>query len=156
MASRYDAIVIGAGHNGMVHACYLARAGKKVLVLERRPVVGGPAVTEEIFPGFKFMTGAYVISLFRPEIMRELMQPLTAVSDVKILQVNGLNSNGVNGASDKRAPVGTVLKTLLEASALAPVVKSMMDFGGVDPKALADKAKDLLTTPAKKVDGGAA
>jgi phytoene dehydrogenase-like protein len=72
MAARYDAIIIGAGHNGLVTACYLARARKKVLVLERRPVVGGACVTEEVFPGFKVSTAAYVNSLFRPEIIREL------------------------------------------------------------------------------------
>jgi phytoene dehydrogenase-like protein len=52
--SKYDVIVIGGGHNGLVNSAYLARAGKKVLVLERRHVLGGAAVTEEIFPGFKF------------------------------------------------------------------------------------------------------
>ena len=70
--SRYDAIIIGAGHNGLVTACYLARAGKNVLVLERRNVVGGACVTEETFPGFKVSTAAYVNSLFRPEIIRDL------------------------------------------------------------------------------------
>jgi phytoene dehydrogenase-like protein len=72
MASRFDAIIIGAGHNGLVTACYLARAGWKVLVLERRHVVGGACVTEEVFPGFKVSTAAYVNSLFRKEIVREL------------------------------------------------------------------------------------
>ena len=70
--NRYDAIIIGAGHNGLVTACYLARAGLKVLVLERRSVVGGACVTEEVFPGFKVSTAAYVNSLFRPEIIRDL------------------------------------------------------------------------------------
>jgi phytoene dehydrogenase-like protein len=69
---NYDAIIIGAGHNGLVTACYLARAGRKVLVLERRDVVGGACVTEETFPGYKVSTAAYVSSLFRPEIVREL------------------------------------------------------------------------------------
>ena len=72
MAGSYDAIIIGAGHNGLVTACYLARAGWKVLVLERRHVVGGACVTEEIFPGFKVSTAAYVNSLFRQEIIRDL------------------------------------------------------------------------------------
>ncbi len=71
----YDAIVIGGGHNGLVTAAYLARAGKKVLVLERRPRVGGAAVTEEIFPGFKFSMFSYVVSLLRPEIIRDLDLP---------------------------------------------------------------------------------
>jgi phytoene dehydrogenase-like protein len=72
MAGRYDAIIIGAGHNGLVTACYLARAGWKVLVLERRYLVGGACVTEETFPGFKVSTAAYVNSLFRKEIVRDL------------------------------------------------------------------------------------
>jgi len=71
-AAAYDAIVIGGGHNGLVAACYLARAKRKVLVLERRHVVGGACVTEETFPGFKVSTAAYVNSLFRPEIVRDL------------------------------------------------------------------------------------
>jgi len=71
MAGNYDAIIIGAGHNGLVTACYLARAGWKVLVLERRYLVGGACVTEEVFPGFKVSTAAYVNSLFRKEIIRD-------------------------------------------------------------------------------------
>jgi phytoene dehydrogenase-like protein len=73
MAGTYDAIIIGGGHNGLVAACYLARANWKVLVLERRYIVGGACVTEEnIFPGYKVSTAAYVNSLFRPEIIRDL------------------------------------------------------------------------------------
>lgn len=70
--STYDAIIIGAGHNGLVTAAYLARAGHKVAVMEKRALVGGCAVTEEPFPGFKFSSLAYVNSLFRPEIIRDL------------------------------------------------------------------------------------
>jgi phytoene dehydrogenase-like protein len=69
---QYDAIIIGGGHNGLVAACYLARSNWKVLVLERRYIVGGACVSEETFPGYKVSTAAYVNSLFRPEIVRHL------------------------------------------------------------------------------------
>jgi phytoene dehydrogenase-like protein len=72
MAEKFDAIIIGGGHNGLVNAAYLAKAGKKVLVLERRHVLGGASVTEEVFPGFKFTVFSYVVSLLRPEIIRDL------------------------------------------------------------------------------------
>ncbi|MFL5651536.1 MAG: phytoene desaturase family protein, partial [Chloroflexota bacterium] len=68
----YDAIVIGAGHNGMVNGAYLAKAGLKTLILERRPNVGGAAITEELMPGFWFTTFSYALSLLRPEIIHDL------------------------------------------------------------------------------------
>ena len=75
MARSYDAIIIGGGHNGLVSAGYLARAGLKTLVLEKRNVLGGAAVTEELFPGFRFSVFSYVVSLLRPEIIRDLQLP---------------------------------------------------------------------------------
>ena len=75
MAKRYDAVVIGGGHNGLVNAAYLAKAGLKVLVLERRHILGGATLTEEIVPGFKFSVFSYVVSLLRPEIIRDLQLP---------------------------------------------------------------------------------
>ena len=70
--ANYDAIIVGAGHNGLVTAAYLAKARKKVLVLERRPTVGGIATTEEIFPGFKYSTCAHLAGSFSREIIADL------------------------------------------------------------------------------------
>src|SRR5438309_2867379 len=72
---RYDAIIVGGGHNGLACAAYLARAGRKVLVVERRERIGGAAMSEEVFPGFRFSVFSYVVSLLRPEIIRELELP---------------------------------------------------------------------------------
>mgnify|MGYP001827193882 CR=1 FL=1 len=72
---KYDIVVIGGGHNGLVAAAYLAKAGKRVCVLERRHVLGGCATTEELWPGYKVSVAAYVISLFLPEIIRDLRLP---------------------------------------------------------------------------------
>ncbi len=94
MRSKYDAIVIGGGHNGLVNAAYLGRAGKKVLVLERRHVLGGAAVTEEVFPGFKFSVCSYVVSLLRPEIIRELDLPRHGL---EILPLDGTFTPMPNG-----------------------------------------------------------
>jgi phytoene dehydrogenase-like protein len=70
-----DAIIIGAGHNGLVTACYLARAGLKVCVVEKNDWIGGAAVSRELYPGFTYSNCSYVSSLFRPEIMRDLDLP---------------------------------------------------------------------------------
>jgi phytoene dehydrogenase-like protein len=71
-SSTYDAIVVGGGHNGLVNGAYLAKSGLRTLILERRPVVGGAAITEELTPGFHFTTFSYALSLLRPEIIHEL------------------------------------------------------------------------------------
>ena len=74
-ASRYDVVIVGGGHNGLVCAAYLARAGARVLVLERRSILGGAAVTEEPWPGFRVSTASYVVSLLQPDIVRYLQLP---------------------------------------------------------------------------------
>ena len=69
---QYDAIIVGGGHNGLVNGAYLAKAGLRTLILERRHLVGGAAITEELHPGFSFTTFSYGLSLIRPEIIQEL------------------------------------------------------------------------------------
>jgi phytoene dehydrogenase-like protein len=93
-AVRYDVVVIGGGHNGLTAAAYLARAGRSVLVLERRHVLGGAAVTEEVFPGFRFSVCSYVVSLLRPEIIRELDLPRHGL---EILPLDGTFTPMPNG-----------------------------------------------------------
>jgi len=91
---RYDVVVIGGGHNGLTTAAYLARAGRSVLVLERRHVLGGAAVTEEVFEGFHFSVCSYVVSLLRPEIIRELDLPRHGL---EILPLDGTFTPMPNG-----------------------------------------------------------
>src|SRR5881296_4045832 len=92
--SKYDVIVIGGGHNGLTNAAYLAKAGRKVLVLERRHILGGAACTEEVFPGFKFSVCSYVVSLLRPEIIRDLDLPRHGL---EILPLDGTFTPMPNG-----------------------------------------------------------
>src|ERR1700746_4046568 len=94
MAQHYDVIVIGGGHNGLTNAAYLAKVGKKVGVLERRHLLGAASVTEEIIPGFLFSECSYVVSLLRPEIIRDLDLPRHGL---EILPLDGTFSPMLNG-----------------------------------------------------------
>jgi phytoene dehydrogenase-like protein len=159
MNSTYDVIVIGGGHNGLVSAAYLARAGKRVLVCERRHVLGGAAVTEEVFPGFKFSVASYVVSLLRPEIIRELDLPRHGM---EILPLDGTFTPMPNG--DYLWRVNDHAKTRLEiarhskidAEAYDEYGKAMVEMGrfvkpilsmtAPDPTSLAVKGlRDLLS-----------
>ncbi|HEV2005002.1 MAG TPA: NAD(P)/FAD-dependent oxidoreductase [Candidatus Limnocylindrales bacterium] len=102
MSQRYDAVVIGGGHNGLISAAYLARAGMKTVVLEKRHVLGGAAVTEELFPGFRFSVFSYVVSLLRPEIIRELDLPRHGLD---ILPLDG-TFTPLHEGEGRPAPIG--------------------------------------------------
>jgi phytoene dehydrogenase-like protein len=108
VAERYDAVIIGGGHNGLVSAAYLARAGMKTLVLEQRHVLGGAAVTEELFPGYRFSVFSYVVSLLRPEIIRELQLPRHGLD---ILPLDGTFTPLRPGEGPKRTKAADVAGT---------------------------------------------
>src|SRR5499433_1539220 len=159
MPIKYDVIVIGGGHNGLTNAAYLARAGKKVLVLERRHVLGGAAVTEEVFPGFKFSVCSYVVSLLRPEIIRELDLPRHGL---EILPLDGTFTPmpggdylwRVNDHAKTRREIARHSKLDAEAYdeygkamiEMAHFVKPIMNMTPPDPASLNPKGlMDLLT-----------
>ena len=143
--TSYDIVVIGGGHNGLVHAAYLARAGKRVLVCEARHVLGGAAVTEEVFPGFKFSVASYVVSLLRPEIIRELDLPRHGM---EILPLDGTFTPMPNG--DYLWRVNDHAKTRLEiarhsrldAEAYDEYGKAMAEMGRFVKPILAMTAPD--------------
>lgn len=138
--TQFDCLIIGGGHNGLVTAAYLARAGRKVCVLERRNILGGAASTEELWPGFRVSPAAYVISLFLPSIIRELRleqnglrilprspSSFTPLPDGRSLLMGpepGLNQREIAKFSQKDAEAFPRYEALLEAVAheLEPVL----------------------------------
>ena len=106
MTSRkFDCVVIGAGHNGLIAAAYLARAGKKVAILERRQVIGGCSVTEALWPGYKVSTASYVVSLLLPEVIEELKLKQNGFAD-SAQESLILHPNGRRSAFASRAGYG--------------------------------------------------
>jgi phytoene dehydrogenase-like protein len=144
---QYDCIVIGGGHNGLVTAAYLAKAGKSVCVLERRHVLGGCATTEELWPGYKVSTAAYVISLFLPEIIRDLrlkqygleILPRNPSSFTPMLDGRHLllgsdrrqNSNEIAKFSERDAEAYSKYESLLER--VAGTIEPVLSKAAPDP-----------------------
>lgn len=150
---RFDCLVIGGGHNGLVAAAYLAKAGKSVCVLERRHVLGGCSVTEELWPGFKISVASYVISLFRPEIIRELRLKQYGLN---ILPRNPssftplLDGRSLLMGPDERATCREIAKFSKRDAERYPAYNRLLErvAGGIEP-ILAKAAPDPLPLPAE-------
>jgi len=125
---HYDALIIGGGHNGLTAAAFLAKAGKQVLVLERRHLVGGAAVSEEIYPGFKYTVYSYVVSLLPPEIIRELELPKHGL---QILPLEGSftpmeDGNYIANYPDEDDTLDEIRRHSRRDAAIFPVFSNMM------------------------------
>ncbi|MFT4542224.1 MAG: phytoene dehydrogenase-like protein [Planctomycetota bacterium] len=164
--SEWDAVIIGGGHNGLVCAAYLAKAGRKVLVLERRHVLGGAAVSEEIFPGFTYSVCSYVVSLLRPWIVRELELPRFGL---EILPLETSFSPYLDGRSlcrwsdgeRTRREISTFSKKDAEIAPefgkamnqLARFVKPLIDSPAPDPTSFAPSELSALLEHGKRFGG---
>ncbi|MBI2479012.1 MAG: NAD(P)/FAD-dependent oxidoreductase, partial [Planctomycetia bacterium] len=154
---KYDCIVIGGGHNGLVTAAYLAKAGKSVCVLERRHVLGGCATTEELWPGYQVSTAAYVISLFLPEIIRALRlkhyglkilprnpSSFTPLLDGRSLLMGPdqrLNQREISKFSEKDAQAYPLYNALLER--VAAVLEPILSKAAPDPLPLPKQRRKI-------------
>jgi phytoene dehydrogenase-like protein len=148
-APRYDALIIGAGHNGLVCGAYLAAAGLKVLVLERRAVVGGAAVTEEFHPGFRNSVAAYTVSLLNPKVIRDLELPRYGLRLVERRCANFLPTE------DGRYLMTGEGRTQAEVARFSPRDAARIPEYGERLEAIADVLRDLvLVTPPNAVEGG--
>ncbi len=144
MAKKYDAIIIGAGHNGLTCAAYLAKAGKKVLILEKRHVLGGAAVSEEVFPGFTFSVCSYVVSLFRPHIIRELELTKHGLEIIPLEMSYTPQLGGERGLVRWSDPE----RTRREVSRFSPRDAEKIEEFGLDMKKMAFFAKNIIDKPA--------
>src|ERR1051325_9070934 len=143
-----DAILIGGGHNGLVCAAYLARAGRKVLVLERRDVVGGAAVTEEFHPGFRNSVAAYTVSLLNPRVIRDLELAKHGLRVVERRASNFLPTE------DGRYLLTGGARTRTEVAKFSAQDAARLDDYGSNLDAIADLLRDLvLQTPPNVVEG---
>jgi phytoene dehydrogenase-like protein len=163
MSQKYDAIVIGGGHNGMICAAYLAKAGKKVVVLERRHLVGGATVTEEHYPGFRYTVASYVVSLMRPQIISDLQLPrfgfeLLPLDGTLTPMQNGDHLMRWHNAGDTRLELmrhSVADAESYEAFAmlmyhLAMAVRPVMSFTPPDPTSLSPATLSSLAGLAKQ------
>jgi phytoene dehydrogenase-like protein len=149
VADSYDVVIIGAGHNGLVCACYLAAAGLKVKLVEQRSVVGGAAVTEEFHPGFRNSVASYTVSLLNPKIIRDLDLPRHGLRIVERRLANFFP-----------LPDGQYLKTgegvtRSEIARFSSRDAERYDAYAAEIDAIADVLRDVtLQQPPNLVDGG--
>jgi len=139
----FDAVVVGGGHNGLVCAAYLARAGRRVLVLERRRVLGGAAVSEEVYPGFTYSVCSYVVSLFRPHIIRELD---LARHGYRVIPLDCTFSPLENG--DSLARWGDPARTRREIARFSPKDAEVAPQFGLAMTKMAAFIKNIIDHPA--------
>jgi phytoene dehydrogenase-like protein len=147
--SMRDAIIIGAGHNGLVCAWYLARAGLKVTLLEQRSVVGGAAVTEEFHPGFRNSVAAYTVSLLNPKIIRDMD---LATHGLRIVERPLANFLPLDDSRYLKVGAG---KTADEVAKFSARDARRLDAYAAQLDAAAAVLRDLvLHTPPNRVEGG--
>ena len=149
-ASSYDVAIIGGGHNGLVCACYLAKAGLKVVVLERREIVGGAAVTEEFHPGFRNSTASYTVSLLHPKVMRDLRLAEHGLRIVERPFANFLplsNSSYIKVGGGLQATQAEVARFSRKDAERLPDYYAMLEQ-------VADVLRDLLLETPPNVGGG--
>ena len=151
-APRYDAVIIGGGHNGLVCACYLAAGGLSVAVFERRGVVGGAAVTEEFHPGFRNSTASYTVSLLHPKVIRDLKLVQHGVSIVERPLANFLPLS----ATDSLKVGGTLAATQAEVARFSARDAAALPAYYAMLERVADVLRSLLLETPPNLSGGVA